>query len=316
MSSAWRYLRRRAPLKPCMPLRANSTPCPGSSCRRSLSRPFPFPCTPSVYNYEEIIYGSISGPALKVLRRGGGGPAVLRERAALAYDPLAPLPGVSRGLSWSASDVALTRLAELYPEPATEPRGINLRVPPSAEHLRPTLNEGCDRSYPLPNCGRRPLAPRPLQPLTSGRRCSVDLGSAAPLNSNPEGSQVLIALPDREQRRRAQYQQRLHRFLCSVSLVGEWVSHVSPSTHTSPHSRCVECPPQRLKRSKRRRPIRDPSTRNLAWHPNDNGPILRNRGNRSLRKSLCAVSCCPRFFLGADRNDCWHWETAVREGER
>lgn len=84
-------------------------------------------------------------------------------------------------------------MAELYPEPATEPRGINLRVPPSAEHLRPTLREGCHRSYPLPNCGRRPLAPRPLRPLAPDRRCSVDLGPAAPLNSiNPEGSQALV----------------------------------------------------------------------------------------------------------------------------
>lgn len=84
-------------------------------------------------------------------------------------------------------------MAELYPEPATEPRGINLRVPPIAEHLRPTLSEGRYRSYPLPNGGRRPLAPRPLRPLVPGRRCSVDLGPAAPLSSkDPEGSQAVV----------------------------------------------------------------------------------------------------------------------------
>lgn len=209
-------------------------------------------------------------------------------------------------------------MAELYPEPATEPRGINLRVPPSAEHLRPTLSEGRHRSYPLPNCGRRPLAPRPLRPLASGRRCSVDLGPAAPLNSkDPEGSQVLVVPPVREQRRRAQYQQRLHKFLASANLVGEWCSHGSPSTHTSPRSRCVECPSRLSKRSRRRRPIRGPSTRNTSWpSQRQRAHVPSCRSNCILRRRFSTVSGYRHSRLGTNRGDCWHRETAVREGEK
>lgn len=209
-------------------------------------------------------------------------------------------------------------MAELYPEPATEPRGIKLRVPPIAEHLRPTLSEGRHRSYPLPNCGRRPLAPRPLRPLAPGRRCSVDLGPAAPLNTrNPEVSQVHVVPPIREQRRRAQYQQRLRRFLASANRVGEWVSHVSPSTHTSPRSRCVECPPRLSKRSTRRRPIRGMSTRNTAWPSRrQRTHVPPSRSNCCLQRRLCAVAGSPYSRFGANRGDYWHQETAVREGEK
>lgn len=100
---------------------------------------------------------------------------MLHEPTALAYDPLAPLLGVPRGLSRSASDVALTRWRS-----STQSQLRNPRESTCAYHRLPNTcaqhsAEGAIGRARTRTMARGLLTLRPPRPLASGRRCSDDL---------------------------------------------------------------------------------------------------------------------------------------------